>query len=54
MKKLQNDFGRKTKGQICPLDEHTSSWEFLKGENNRETEQTIFVAMQAKNDEHLD
>ena len=43
MKKLQNDFGRKTKGQISPLDEHTSSCgEFLKGENNRESEQTIF------------
>ena len=45
----------KATGQICPPDEHTSSCaEFLKGENNRETGQTIFVAMQAKNDEHLD
>lgn len=45
----------KANGQICPPDEHTSSRaEFLKGENNRETGQTIFITMQAKNDEHLD
>ena len=55
MKKLQDDFGRKTKWSDLPSRCHTSSCgELLKGENNREQEQTIFVTIQAKNDEYLD